>query len=43
MIQGQKIDDPEARATLHDRGMPDHETAVEVPKALLAFASEVTT
>ncbi len=43
VVQGYKIEDPEALVTLHDHGMPDHETAVEIPKALLAFASEVTT
>jgi hypothetical protein len=42
VVQGYKIDDAEALVTLHDRGMPDHETVVEVPKALLGFASEAT-
>jgi hypothetical protein len=38
VVQGYKIDDQEALATLHERGMPEHETAVEIPAALLSFA-----
>lgn len=30
--------DPAALATLRERGLPDHETAVEIPAALLRFA-----
>jgi hypothetical protein len=40
VVQGYKITDPSALATLHERGMPDYETAVEIPAALLQFASE---
>ncbi|MBB5159159.1 hypothetical protein [Saccharopolyspora phatthalungensis] len=42
VIQGYKITDPDAQATLHDRGMPETETAVEIPKALLDFAPRNT-
>ncbi|WP_237710721.1 hypothetical protein [Saccharopolyspora spinosa] len=38
VVQGYEITDPEALAALRERGMPDHETAVEIPKALLGFA-----
>lgn len=38
VVQGTKVTDPEALATLRARGMPDHETAVETPVALLNFA-----
>ena len=38
VVQGYKITDAESLATLHDRGMPDSETAVEIPAALLSFA-----
>lgn len=38
VIQGEKITDPDALATLRARGLPDHETAVEIPTALLKFA-----
>ncbi|MEU4444916.1 hypothetical protein AB0K14_03115 [Actinosynnema sp. NPDC050801] len=38
VVQGSKITDPEALAALHERGLPDHETAVEIPAALLSFA-----
>jgi hypothetical protein len=41
VIQGTKITDPAALATLRARGLPDYETAVEIPKALLRFAPEV--
>lgn len=36
--QGYKVTDPEALAALHARGLPDTETAVEIPAALLGFA-----
>lgn len=39
VVQGHKVADTEALATLHARGVPDHETAVEIPKALLGFAT----
>lgn len=38
VVQGYKVTDLEALATLHERGMPDSETAVEIPAALLTFA-----
>lgn len=38
VVQGEKITDPEALAALRARGLPDHETAVEIPRALLNFA-----
>jgi hypothetical protein len=37
LIQGWKVTDPEALAELQRRGLPDHETAVEVPASLLPF------
>ncbi|TCO64967.1 hypothetical protein [Actinocrispum wychmicini] len=38
VVQGVKITDPAALQTLRDRGLPDHETVVEIPKQLLKFA-----
>lgn len=38
IVQGTKVTDPEALATLRERGLPDHETAVEIPRALFRFA-----
>lgn len=38
LVQGSKITDPDALATLRKRGMPEHETAVEIPITLLNFA-----
>lgn len=38
VVQGYRITDPEALAALGERGLPDHETAVEIPAALLGFA-----
>lgn len=38
VVQGSKVTDREALAMLRERGLPDHETAVEIPRALLAFA-----
>jgi hypothetical protein len=35
VVQGWRVDDPEAIATLTERGLPDHETAVEIPSALM--------
>jgi hypothetical protein len=37
VIQGDKVTDPEALAELASRGLPDHETAIEVQPALLRF------
>lgn len=38
VVQGYKVDDRDALDALHARGLPEHETAVEVPAALLSFA-----
>ena len=38
VVQGYKITDPDALAQLRARGLPDSETAVEIPKALVEFA-----
>ena len=35
VVQGYRVTDPDALAELQRRGLPDHETAVEIPKALL--------
>ncbi|MGH3950990.1 MAG: hypothetical protein ACRDSE_18055 [Pseudonocardiaceae bacterium] len=40
VVQGWKITDSEALAELQRRGLPDHETAVEVPATLMAHFSE---
>ncbi|HVK24741.1 MAG TPA: hypothetical protein VM677_25560 [Actinokineospora sp.] len=40
VVQGSRVTDPEALATLRARGLPDHETAVEIPVALLNFVSD---
>jgi hypothetical protein len=37
VVQGYKITDPSALKKLHDRGMPETETAVEIPVELLDF------
>lgn len=37
VVQGTRITDPAVLAKLRERGLPDHETAVEVPKALLDY------
>lgn len=37
LVQGTVVTDPEALATLRERGLPDHETVVEVPAALMNF------
>lgn len=42
VVQGSKITDPEALAVLHERGFPEHETAVEIPRGLLSFAPKGT-
>ncbi|MDR7302235.1 hypothetical protein [Haloactinomyces albus] len=42
VVQGSKVTDPEALAALEERGLPDHETAVEIPRALLTFAPKDT-
>ena len=40
VVQGSVATDSEALATLRARGLPDHETVVEIPKALLDFAMD---
>lgn len=37
IIQGWRVTDPEALDALEARGLPAHETAVEIPLALLAY------
>jgi hypothetical protein len=41
LVQGSKVTDAEALAELatHGNGIPEHETVVEVPKELLAYAA----
>lgn len=41
VVQGDRITDPATLATLRERGLPDHETAVEIPAALLQFADPI--
>ncbi|GAB3914416.1 hypothetical protein ACFQ1S_00675 [Kibdelosporangium lantanae] len=36
VVQGWKVEDPDALAELERRGLPAHETCVEIPAALLA-------
>lgn len=38
VVQGAIVTDPEALTALRERGLPAHETVVEIPKALLSFA-----
>lgn len=40
VVQGSKVTDPQALAALRERGLPEHETAVEIPAALLNFAPQ---
>ena len=40
VVQGTRVTDPEALAALRARGLPDHETAVEIPTALLSFVPQ---
>lgn len=37
VVQGVRVTDPDALAALAERGLPDHETAVEIPAALLPY------
>lgn len=39
LVQGARVTDPEVLAVLRERGLPDHETVVEIPKALIGFAN----
>lgn len=43
VVQGYVVTDPEALATARERGLPDTETLVEIPKELLAFADRPAT
>lgn len=43
VVQGWKVSDARALATLHERGMPETETAVEIPAALLGFVPDEAT
>lgn len=36
VVQGWKVTDAQALAALRERGLPDHEDAVEIPAALIA-------
>ena len=38
VVQGYRVTDPDALAALHERGLPEHETVVEIPAELLSFA-----
>lgn len=40
VVQGSRVTDPDALAILRARGLPDHETAVEIPRELLRFAPD---
>jgi hypothetical protein len=40
VVQGWRIDDAEALAELSERGLPDHETAIEIPAALVRAIRE---
>ncbi|GAB3373617.1 hypothetical protein [Amycolatopsis echigonensis] len=37
VVQGYRVTDEQALRQLHERGMPDTETAVEIPAGLLKF------
>lgn len=37
VVQGTKVTDPGALAALAERGLPDHETAIEIPAGLLSY------
>lgn len=40
VVQGAKVTDPAALAQLRERGLPEHETAVEIPASLLPYFVE---
>ncbi|MEO6088411.1 MAG: hypothetical protein ABIQ18_35390 [Umezawaea sp.] len=40
LVQGTCVTDEEALAVMRERGLPEHETVVEIPKALLDFAPQ---
>ncbi|HEX3779919.1 MAG TPA: hypothetical protein VHX38_09635 [Pseudonocardiaceae bacterium] len=37
VVQGWKVTDEDALAELRKRGLPDHETAIEIPAGLLQY------
>ena len=41
LVQGSVVTDPEALATLRARGLPDHETVVEVPVGIMGFLPQL--
>lgn len=41
VVQGWKIDDQEAITAMRELGLPDHETAVEIPVALVKRIQEI--
>jgi len=41
VVQGWRIEDAEALAALAERGLPDHETVIEIPAALVARIREL--
>lgn len=40
VVQGEKVTDPDALATLRARGLPEHETVVEIPTGLVQYFPE---
>lgn len=40
VVQGERVTDPEALAALHARGLPEHETVVEIPRELVQYFPE---
>jgi hypothetical protein len=42
IVQGSTVTDEEALAELRKRGLPAHETAVEIPRKLLPYFPKVT-
>ena len=38
VVQGWRVTDPDALAQLAERGLPETETAVEIPRQLLRYA-----
>jgi len=38
VVQGWRVTDPDALAQLAERGLPNTETAVEIPRQLIRFA-----
>lgn len=37
LVQGERVTDPDALAEVRRRGLPDHETIVEIPAGLIKF------